>query len=102
MADDTVIYSGHLPQAFVSGLADGKYRFAVSGLDASGDVVAVGAEPLVVQVQHWDLTMAWALFAIGAVVVSGLVGVLLIAARSTHESETDRDAVFSGLRKETN
>lgn len=95
LADDTVIYTGHLPQAFISGLADGEYRFAVVGLGASGEVVAAAAEPLVVQVRHWDQAMAWSLFAVGAVVVSSIVGVLLIGARLTHAGERRRDGEFS-------
>lgn len=95
LADDTVIYTGHLPQAFISGLADGEYRFAVVGLGASGAVVAAGAEPLVVQVRHWDQAMAWSLFAIGAVVVSCIVGVLLIGARLTPAGEMRHGVEFS-------
>ena len=79
--------------------ADGEYRFLVSGLGANGEVVAVGAEPIVVQVQHWDRALAGGLFAIGAVVVTSLVGVLMVAARRTHNGETRRDAMFSETRE---
>lgn len=93
-AGDTV-YAGHLPQAFVSGLPDGEHRFEVVGIDSAGEVVATGAEPIIVQVRHWDSRLAWTLFALGAVVVIALLIVLLIGVRTTRgaaANESDANA----------
>ncbi len=88
---DQSIYHGHLPHAFVSGLPDGEHRFIVEALGASGDVISRSAEPIVVQVQHWDPQTAWFLFALGAAVVSILLIVLLVGmsrARDTLSEST--------------
>lgn len=71
------IYHGHLPQAFVFGLPDGEHHFIVEAIGSSGDVIARSAEPLVVEVQHWDSRAAWLLFAVGATIVGILLIVLL-------------------------
>ncbi len=72
----SVLYSGAFPQAFVSGLEDGKHQFTVLGLDSAGRTIAISQVPAVVVVRHWPMAQAMALFAIGAVVFFALVAVL--------------------------
>lgn len=79
-ADGSVLYSGAFPQAFVSGLEDGKHLFSVVALDATGHLIAKSQVPAVVMVKHWPLAQALVLFAIGAIVFLALVIVLAYGA----------------------
>jgi hypothetical protein len=80
-----LIYEGPLSEAFVSGLADGTYRFHVTALDATGHLLATSDVPATVHVEHWSLPFALSLFSTGLVVFLVLVGLLrrgsLLAAR---------------------
>ncbi|WP_153558221.1 hypothetical protein [Roseimaritima sediminicola] len=78
---DVTMYRGHVPQAFISGLADGEHRFEVFAVDARGEVLAETETPATVHVQHWSLTSAFGLFACGAVVLVSVLLVLLWGAR---------------------
>lgn len=63
--------------AFVSGLPDGEYRFAVSVIDADGNIELRSSEPAILRVEHWSLIQALSLFAIGSIVFLTLVGVIV-------------------------
>jgi len=78
--DGSVLYRGAFPQAFVSGLEDGKHRFTVTALDAAGQPLAISPTPAVVMVRHWPLVQALLLFTIGGLVFIALVVVLVYGA----------------------
>ncbi|KAA5539075.1 hypothetical protein FYK55_25390 [Roseiconus nitratireducens] len=71
------VYRGPLPEAFVSGLPDGTYQFTVDALDTQGQVIARSAQPAVVEVVHWPLRMALALFFGGLVIFLLLIAVII-------------------------
>lgn len=75
--DGLVYYRGAVPKAFISGLPDGRHAFMLSVLDSEGQVVATSPQPAVVTVEHWSLWLAGTMFAIGFVVVSCLIGVIV-------------------------
>jgi len=74
--DGTIHYEGRLPRAFVSGLPDGDYRFRVIALDREASPLDAQSDWFSVSVRHWDLTFAWSVFAIGAVVFVSVLVVL--------------------------
>lgn len=77
-SDGQTVYRGALPQAFVSGLADGSHTYDVVALDAKGEVIARSSVSAVVQVQHWSLGLAGLLFACGLVVFVAIVALIVL------------------------
>ena len=73
---DEIAYQGVATKSFQSGLSDGVYRYHVEAIGDDGQVLAT-SEPAVATVKHWGLFPSLGLFAIGAVVVSGIVFVIL-------------------------
>ncbi|QDV83619.1 hypothetical protein TBK1r_25610 [Stieleria magnilauensis] len=73
---DEIVYQGVATKSFQSGLSDGVYRYRVEAIGDDGQVLAT-SEPAVATVKHWGLFPSLGLFAIGAVVVSGIVFVIL-------------------------
>ena len=81
-ASDEVLYRGRLPQAFLSGLADGDHQFRVRAFDAAGQIVAVSPHPLRVTVRHWSHSLAYSLFTVGCSVMFALVLLLVVGTRT--------------------
>lgn len=79
-ATGDLAYSGALPQAFLSGLADGEYQYHVRAFSASGEVLAVSTEAARAKVQHWSMGLVWTLFFTGLAVVLAVAGVLIAGA----------------------
>ncbi|PAY20499.1 hypothetical protein CKO51_05450 [Rhodopirellula sp. SM50] len=73
---DEIAYQGVATKSFQSGLSDGVYRYRVEAIGDDGQVLAT-SEPAVATVKHWGLFPSLGLFAIGAVVVSGIVFVIM-------------------------
>lgn len=89
-SDKNVVYRCVLPEAFVSGLADGTYAYSIKAIDANGDVVAESMQPAQVTVEHWPLWYALALFACGLVVFLSVVVVIVqgsLHSRQFHRSK---------------
>ncbi|MDV6034422.1 MAG: hypothetical protein F9B45_30885 [Phycisphaera sp. RhM] len=73
---DEIAYLGVATKSFQSGLSDGVYQYRVEAIGDDGQVLAT-SEPAVATVKHWGLFPSLGLFAVGAVVVSGIVFVIL-------------------------
>ncbi|MCO8121595.1 hypothetical protein NHH03_07595 [Stieleria sp. TO1_6] len=69
-------YRGPLPEAFVSGLADGTYLFSVDAIDDAGQVIASTLNPATVHVKHWSLRFALALAGCGLVVFLAIMALI--------------------------
>lgn len=82
-------YRGVMPEAFISGLSDGTYGFQVRATDGAGSIIAT-ANPTTVVVQHWPLSYAIGLFAIGFAVVMGILLVIVQGARAPANRVGDR------------
>ncbi len=94
LTDETgaVLYRGAFERAFMSGLPDGRHTFTLEALDAEGQVLATSERPAVVQVEHWPLEQALALFAVGFVVVVALVTVIITGAVRSRASGASSSA----------
>lgn len=93
--DNSVVYRGSLPMAFVSGLADGEYEFWVEAIDADGKLLARSTEPARVEVEHWSLSQAMLLFGIGLTVFLFLVAVIVHGTLS-QGTRSDRSSAQAG------
>lgn len=80
--DQHPVYRGALPQSFISGLADGTYRYQVRARDDAGEIIASSVDPATVTVKHWPLSYALSLFVVGLLVV---IGVVTVIARGVRE-----------------
>lgn len=87
-ADGRSVYRGRLPQAFVSGLADGTYEYQVDALDADGQVIATSATLAVVEVEHWSLGLALSLLACGFAVFVIVVALIVKGTLQTRSPPT--------------
>lgn len=88
---DRIYYRGPQPQAFISGLDDGTFRYLVVAVDADGNILARATEPAIVEVAHWPLAQALALMIVGAIVfVAIAVTITLGALRSRHDGRASR------------
>jgi hypothetical protein len=76
-ADNHEVYSGLLPEAFISGLPNGVHRFQVSALDTAGQMIVASTQPATVRVEHWDLSYALVLFALGGTTVLAVLSVIV-------------------------
>lgn len=83
-----VMYEGRIRQAFLSGMLDGVHEFRVASVNAEGEVIREGPQPVTVTVEHWSLVLTWTLFGVGAVVMLALVAVLVIGARKQRKGAT--------------
>lgn len=95
LTDDTgaVLYRGAFERAFVSGLPDGTHTFTVQALGADGEVLASSQQPAVLEVNHWPLAQAWALFAVGLIVVVSLISVIISGAIRTRPVRPGAESV---------
>lgn len=73
--DAVTIYNGSDKGSFISGLKDGKYYYRVRDSSISGN----WSEPLLVEVDHFDIGFAISLFAVGLFVFLATLAVLVIA-----------------------
>lgn len=81
-------YEGGMNEAFVSGLPDGEHLFDVRAFAADGTVIGVSEIPAVVMVDHWPLSWALVLLAIGALVFVAMVLAITIGSvRASRESD---------------
>lgn len=71
-------YRGTFPQAFISGLSDGRHRFEVIAYDRSNHVIARSGTAAELTVEHWSLRRALILFFIGLAVFIAIIAVILI------------------------
>ncbi|WP_182871303.1 hypothetical protein [Stieleria mannarensis] len=71
-----IAYEGVATKSFQSGLSDGSYRYRVEAIGEDGQTIATSGEAIAT-VKHWGLAPSLTLFAIGAVVVAGIVFVIL-------------------------
>lgn len=92
-------YHGRLPQGFVSGLDDGPHEFYVVAWNGADEVVGQ-SDPVVVLVQHWPLSMALGLLAVGAIVMIALVAVITVGTLRTRSPKVAVEC-GSGVRAET-
>ncbi|WP_146530254.1 hypothetical protein [Novipirellula artificiosorum] len=76
-------YRGAFRKAFVSGLADGTYRYQVRAYDESGTLLLESTTDAVVQVNHWPLWQAIALFVMGLLLFLTLISVIVLGASSS-------------------
>lgn len=93
--DDQRYYQGVFPSAFISGLADGEYRFHLHAVDAEGVRIATSLQPAEIQIRHWPGSYAWALMAIGFTIVGVMVVVIVLGDRQTGDTgnRQERDPV---------
>lgn len=85
---DTIVFSGVVTEAFLSGLSDGGYQYHVRAYDASGNVIASTKTPAQVQVDHWPMSMVALLFGVGFIVVLAVAVVLFQGARRENAEAT--------------
>ncbi|QEG00109.1 hypothetical protein Mal15_41780 [Stieleria maiorica] len=71
-----IAYEGIATKSFQSGLSDGSYLYRVEAIGEDGQTIAISDEATAT-VRHWGLVPSLTLFAIGAVVVAGIVFVIL-------------------------
>ncbi len=92
-----VPYRGAFPQAFVSGLSDGDYTYAVAAFDDRGQQIATSEIPATVVVEHWPVWQAALLFGIGLVVFLVVIALILrgsMAERAAVRREATRTGVL--------
>ncbi len=77
-----VLYSGSLPEFFISGLSDGDHAFDVVAFDSAGNEIARSVRPAVVSVRHWPLAYALTAFSVGLIVMIFVVAVIVRGHRS--------------------
>ncbi|MCA9266112.1 MAG: hypothetical protein KDA60_19770 [Planctomycetales bacterium] len=75
--DGQIYYRGSFPQAFISGLSDGKYEFHVRAIDESAATIASTSAPARFTVEHWPLTYTFALFMLGLIVFLAILAILI-------------------------
>ncbi|MCC9601211.1 hypothetical protein LOC67_11700 [Stieleria sp. JC731] len=85
--DGLVMYSGVFPQAFISGLPDGVYRYHVRAFSADGTELARSVDATDVTVSHWPYYMVWLLFAVGFIVTVAVVTVIVVGERWSENDE---------------
>ncbi|WP_145344000.1 hypothetical protein [Rosistilla ulvae] len=87
--DDTGLsrYRGLFPEAFISGLADGTYRFNVRALDSDGNELARSTVPASVEVKHWSLSFSLMLLSCGMVVFLAIIGLIVVGTWRTSHGE---------------
>lgn len=88
-ADGSRYYEGSLPKAFISGLADGSYRFTVSAINNRGELIAVSLREAEVTVNHWPLRYALMLLIVGGCVMASVIGVIAAGARASWRAGSD-------------
>lgn len=86
-SDGALVYSGPLPQAFLSGLSDGSYQYSVRALSGTNEIIASSEAPAVVKVEHWPMRYVVVLFLVGLVVVIAVVVVIVRGAQEQGAQE---------------
>ncbi len=84
-SDSRVVYQGVLKKLFLSGKNNGLIYYRVRSL-TDGENPS-WSKPIVVQVQHQSLSLAWKLFAVGAVVFGIVVVVVVVGAKQESNNE---------------
>ncbi|WP_436714926.1 fibronectin type III domain-containing protein [Roseiconus lacunae] len=85
-----VIHSGVFPQAFISGLSDGEYRYRVRAVNASGEILVQSASTATIEVSHWPAIYVWPLLGVGFFVVAAVVFVIVAGERWASTEEMSR------------
>jgi len=78
------LYKGSDLASFISGLRDGDYYFRVRTV-LDGTSASAWSEPLLLQVHHQSLTLAFTLFGLGAIVFVSTVLLIIIGNRNAQK-----------------
>ena len=81
-SNSIVRYQGPDTASFISGLPNGVYHFRVRS-HFSAEQISNWSKPVVVEVQHHSLLLAYILFAIGLIVFAATVYVVVSGTRNT-------------------
>lgn len=84
---NTQIYRGQDYATFISGLPDGNYFYRLRHVSPEGDRQSDWSTPILVQVEHHALELAFLLFGIGATVFLLTVGIVIKGIRSSEEKQ---------------
>ncbi|MCB0837368.1 MAG: hypothetical protein KDD99_11940 [Bacteroidetes bacterium] len=82
-ASSAHIYSGADRATFLSGLKDGDYYYRVRVIDPQNNTMGPWSESISIKVRHHSLTLAFTLFAIGAVILLFTVLIVVKGVRNT-------------------
>lgn len=93
-ADAEIYYRGPDMATYISGLPDGTYYYRVRLQDDTGRI-SDWSQPIVVEVRHQSLSLAWFLFAVGGLVFGLTVAVVVSGTRKnrvtdSHPAEKER------------
>ncbi|QDV68226.1 hypothetical protein Poly24_19350 [Rosistilla carotiformis] len=93
VVDDAEVsrYKGLFPEAFVSGLANGDYRFHVRAFDRDGNLLAQSTIPAEVHVQHWSLSFSLMLMGCGFIVFLVIIGLIVVGTWQTRQTGPRRE-----------
>lgn len=81
-----LIYKGKDYATFLSGLPDGQFYYRVRAVSPDGAQYSDWSAPVLVQVAHHSLRLAFLLFGIGAVVFLITVGIVVQGVRSSAQN----------------
>lgn len=80
--DPKIIYKGPDYATFLSGMRNGDYYHRIRAIARNGTDTSKWSDPVLVQVRHHSLALAFSLFGIGALVFLITVGIVIKGVRS--------------------